>query len=266
MPAKGEKYFFISSLGKGLRVLELLAEKKELGVSDVARYLGSNRSGSHRVLATLKELGYVEKNKNKHYRLTFKIMEMGFKHVSRLEIRQIVRPHMEQLSKAFNETINLGYFDGQDIFHVDKIDSSEILRIDSPLGSKAPAYCTALGKSILAFLPQADLKAYLSSVRLKPHGPNTITSKKKLLEELTHIRQTGIAVDNEELSPDLRCVACNIFSHNRLFPYAISVSGPAFRHTDERIEQIKVFLKEQCKKISEKLGDFNSQQIKQHQS
>lgn len=254
MPAQGEKYFFISSLAKGLSVIELLVDKGDLSVTEVANHLGYNRAGSHRFLATLQQLGYVEKNTANRYQLTFKIMEMGLRIASQLEIRQVARPYMEKLSSAFNETVNLGYFDGRDVLHVDKIDSREILRIDSVLGSRAPAYCTALGKVILAFLPDDELDRFLTDVKLAPRGPNTITSRKKLLGELDRIRQQKIAVDNEELATGLRCVAAPIFDHSGRSRYAISVSGPAVRHTPDRIEQIHPLVKDVCEEISRKLG------------
>ena len=179
-----KKYFHINSLEKGTKVLELLAEKGELSVTKVAEHLGLNRTGSHRFLATLRELGYVEKNQDNRYQLTFKMLELGMKMANRFEIRREARSYMQQLSIAFRETVNLGFRDGLEILHLDKIDSLEILRMDSPVGSRAPAYCTALGKASLAFLPKNELDALLNGVKLKSYGPNTITSKDKLRHEL----------------------------------------------------------------------------------
>jgi DNA-binding transcriptional ArsR family regulator len=104
MPVSGEKYFFIGSLAKGIKIMELLAEQKQLTVSGVAKLLGSNRAASHRFLATLRELGYVEKDEEDRYRLTFKVFELGMKVANRFEIRQIARPLMQELALAFRET------------------------------------------------------------------------------------------------------------------------------------------------------------------
>ncbi|MGD8367709.1 MAG: IclR family transcriptional regulator [Desulfobacterales bacterium] len=254
MPARGKQYFFISSLGKGLRILELLAEKHALTVSEAARYLDTNRAGSHRFLATLRELGYVEKDEEERYRLTFRLAELGMKVVNRHEILRVARPYLLELSSAFNETVNLGHFDRGDILHLDKIDSKEILRMDSEIGSRAPAYCTALGKAVLAFLTEAELADYFKSVKLKPHGPNTITSRRRLRSEIEQIRSCGYAVDDEELAPGLRCLSAPVFDHtNRAF-YAVSVSGPAMRMTPERIEKMHPLVTRTCQRLSEKLG------------
>jgi DNA-binding IclR family transcriptional regulator len=253
MPANKEKYYQIASLEKGMRVMELLSAQNELSVSAVAAQLGFNRAASHRFLATLRDLGYVEQNENHRYHLTFKVLELGMKVANRFEIRTVARGYMQELSRAFNETVNLGYWKEQRVFHLDKIDSPEILRIDTPLGSWAPAYCTALGKSILAYLPQDELETYLKSVRLVPHSPCTITSKKKLRQELIKILQQGYAVDDEELSLGLRCVAAPVFEHTGHVRYALSVSAPSSRMPLETIEKVQQKIRDVCRRLSAKL-------------
>lgn len=251
-----KKYFHIHSLEKGTKVLELLAEKGELTVTKVAEHLGLNRAGSHRFLSTLRELGYVEKNQDNRYQLSFKILELAMKMANRFEIRREARPYMQQLSIAFRETVNLGLRDGLDILHLDKIDSLEILRMDSPVGSRAPVYCTALGKASLAFLPQNELDILLNGVKLKPYGPNTITSKKKFRQELEKIRKQGYAIDDEELAYGLRCVAAPIFDHTGLPRYSISVAGPAMRFTEKRMQQIQQTVRKVCGELSKRMGKF----------
>ncbi len=252
-----KKYFFISSLAKGLDVLELLAEKGELSVSEVARHLGQNRTGSHRFLATLKELGYVEQNRSNKYHLTFKMLEFGMKRSNRLGIKNIALPYMKALSKAFGETINLGVRDGHNIFHLEKIDSKEILRVDSPIGSSAPVYCSALGKTIIAFMDPEELDSLLSTVEFKPMGPNCISSVDELKKELEKVREQGFAVDDEELVSGLRCIAAPVFDKTGAVPYAISVSGPTMRMTKERVDEVQENLKKSCHELSRQLGQLN---------
>ncbi len=254
MTADKEKYYRIASLEKGVRVIELLAEEKALTVSEVAKRLDFNRAASHRFLATLRDLGYVEKNQDGRYQLTFRVLEMGVKVAARSEIRQEARPFMQSLSAAFKETVNLGYWDGKDILHIDKIDSPEILRIDAPLGTKTPAYCTALGKAVLAHLPDAERNAYLNKVRLAPNGPNTIVSRKKLREELNLTRGRGYAVDDEELARGLRCVAAPVFDHAGQARYAVSVSFPSMRLSMEDVDRVHPTITDACRKLSAHLG------------
>ncbi|MEW5721745.1 MAG: IclR family transcriptional regulator [Thermodesulfobacteriota bacterium] len=254
MPSPGENYFFISSLAKGIKVLEILSEKDALTVSDVARQLGANRASSHRFLATLRELGYVQQVQDKRYRLTFKLFEMGFRFANRFEIREVARPYLQELSLAFNETVNLGYLDGLDVLHIDKIDGREILRVDSPLGSRAPVYCTALGKAMLSVMPQDELHNLLDRLVLKKQGPNTITSIKILIKELDKTRKRGFAVDDCEMAAGLRCIAAPVYDHTGRASHAISVSGPALRITNERLEEIHPVVRRVGRELSEKLG------------
>ena len=110
MPAKGKKYFQIASLEKGVKILELLAVHEELTVSKVAELMDLNRAGSHRFLATLRELGWVEKNEQGRYQLTFRILELGMAVANRFEIRQVARPFMQTLSTASRETVRRSWW------------------------------------------------------------------------------------------------------------------------------------------------------------
>jgi DNA-binding IclR family transcriptional regulator len=161
---------------------------------------------------------------------------------------------MQRLSMMFKETINLGLFKNREIVHIDKIDSLEVLRMDSALGDKAPAYCTGLGKAILAFLPQHELDDYLDSVEMLPLAPNTITTRDELIAELARIRKNGYAVDDEELNAGLRCIAAPIFDHNQYPAYAISISGPAMRLTHRALEEIKEMLLTASTDLSHAMG------------
>ncbi|MEA3435761.1 MAG: IclR family transcriptional regulator [Thermodesulfobacteriota bacterium] len=251
-----KKYFFISSLSKGLDVLELLADKDELSVSEVARFLGYNRTGSHRLLATLRELGYVEQNQSNKYHLTFKMLGLGMKLARRFEIRRVALSYMQELFAESGETVNLGIRDGFNVMHLEKIDSREILRIDIQIGSSAPLYCTALGKSILAFLPQKEKDETIAGMELKPMGPNTITSKKKLIKNLDEIKTKGYAKDNEELASGLRCLSAPVFDRTGYARYSISISGPATRLTDQRIDKLKGSIIKVCRNLSKHMENL----------
>jgi DNA-binding IclR family transcriptional regulator len=251
-------YYKINSVEKTIKILELLAEKGEVSVAEAAAKLGMNRSTCHRFLVTLRELGYVVQNRLSHYRLSFRIYELGMKVADRLQVRQIAYPYLQELSSLFNETINLGYWDNNEIIHLDKIDSTEILRIDPGIGSRVPAYCTGLGKAILAFLPEEDLNNFLKSVPLKDMTPNTITKKEKLVQELERIRKQGFAVDREELSIGLRCVASPVFDYTNYPSYSVSVAGPSSRMTKDKITVMKEEVKRVGRELSKSLGQMQS--------
>ena len=143
---------------------------------------------------------------------------------------------------------------GHAIAHLDKINSKEVLRLDVGMGATAPAYCTGLGKAILAFLPENELDDYLASTELVAISSKTITSRSKLRAEILKIRKRGYAVDDEELSLGLRCVAAPVFDHTGTASYALSVSGPTQRMKRERIKAIQQRLIPICQSISRQIG------------
>ncbi len=254
MPSKGEKYYFVSSLAKGLRILEQLAASGEMSAARVAAHLNTSRAASHRFLTTLRDLGYVEKTKEGRFRLTFKVLELGMRKLEGFEIRHIAHPYMQEAAHAFGETVNLGHWDGRAIVHVDKINSIEILRLDVGLGAVTPAYCTGLGKAVLAYLPEVEFEGYLNAVTLVAMTPRTITDPQTLKVEIQGVRERGYAVDDEELSLGLRCVGVPIFDYTGRPAYAMSVSAPTLRMPDEKIEAIQIKLRSLCREISLQIG------------
>lgn len=254
MPSKGEKYYFVASLAKGLRVLELLAVNGDMSVSRMAACLDTSRAASHRFLTTLRDLGYVEKTEAGRFRLSFKVVELGMRKLDGFEIRHTAHPYMQEIAIAFGETVNLGHWDGRAVVHLDKINSRDVLRLDVGMGAVAPAYCTGLGKAILAFLPDDELDDYLAATPLAAVSPKTITDPAKLRNDINRIRRRGYAVDNEELSLGLRCVAAPVFDHTGRPTYAVSVSGPAQRMKKDRIDAIQARLVPLCRRISRQIG------------
>lgn len=254
MPSKGKKYYFVSSLAKGLRVLEHLASNGEMSASRMAGYLDTSRAASHRFLSTLRDLDYVEKTEEGQFRLTFKVVELGMKKLDGFEIRHSVHPYLQEMAHTCGETVNLGHWDGSAIVHLDKINSTETLRLDVGLGALAPAYCTGLGKAILAFLPDRELEDYLQSVAWVAMSPKTIMTPEKLKIDIQKIRKRGYSIDDEELSLGLRCVAAPVFDHTGRPTYALSVSGPTQRMSKKKINTILTTLLPLCRRISRKIG------------
>jgi DNA-binding IclR family transcriptional regulator len=254
MSSTKEKYYFVASLAKGLSILELLAERGNMSASQVASHLQTNRAAAHRFISTLRDLGYVDKSHDGKFCLSFKTLELGMKKLDGFEIRRLANPYMQEVALAFKETVNLGHWDRGTVVHLDKINSTEILRMDLGLGAQAPAYCTGLGKAILAFLPEVELNLYLQSVEFEQFTPRTITSPEQLLDEIDRIRAHGYAVDDEELSLGLRCIAAPVLDYTGRPAYAMSVSGPTQRMSNERILIIKEKLLSVCQRLSRRTG------------
>jgi len=229
MNGSDRKYYQISSLEKGLKALEVIVENGELSVTRTAALLSLNRASAHRFISTLRDLGYVRKNPHNHYEATFKLLELGMKQANKFEIRRLAKPLMRDLAAKFDETVNLGLLDQGQMVYLDKVESRELLRMDSGVGTTCQPQTTALGKAMLAFLPADELEEHLRAAEWAALTPNTIVSPDQFRKELDNVRRLGYAVDNEELAQGLYCLGAPIFDFNGYPSYALSVSGPVGR-------------------------------------
>jgi DNA-binding IclR family transcriptional regulator len=250
----GRPYYQVATLGKGLDVLELVAERGPLSVSEAARRLGLNRASAHRFLATLRQWGYLRQGEDGLYGLSSKLLELGRRAVARPELTRLARPHLLELAGRFQETVNLGVWDHGEVLHIDKIDSPEILRTDQPVGGRAPAYATALGKALLAGLPPSELEAYLDGVELRALTPKTLTTPEVLRREIRRCRRRGWAVDNEELVAGLRCVGAAAADHRGRPVCALSLSAPSIRMTRARMQEMQAEVARAAASLSQALG------------
>jgi len=201
------------SLERGLAMLSAFKPATpELGISDLARELGLTRSTSHRYAATLARLGYLQQNpQTRKYRLGPRVLDLGFSAINSMELRQIALPDLQQLSDATGHTVNMAVLDGLDIVYVERCRSASIgqreIDLNLHVGSRLPAYCTSMGKVLLADLNVDELEERLERMELAQRGPNTITSPSRLREELARVRRDGMAVNDEELAYGLRSIA-----------------------------------------------------------
>ncbi len=207
---------YSQSLERGLAILSTFRSSRPLlGVSDLSRAVGLNRSTTHRYVATLASLGYLQQDAaTRKYRLGPRVLDLGFSAINSMELREISFPHLRQLSDETGHTANLAVLDGSDIVYVERCRSTRQgqreIDLDLHLGSRLPAYCTSLGKVLLAHLPAERLSAVLDEVQFAPRGPNTIVDRTAFVRELGRVREAGLAVNNEELAYGLRSIAAPI--------------------------------------------------------
>jgi DNA-binding IclR family transcriptional regulator len=250
----------LQALDRGLRVIAELARAPELGVTALARLVGVNKSTVYRILTTLKSHRFVSQNPvTGKYALGIRAFEVGAAVANRFGLLERASPEMELLAQRFNETVNLAVLDQSEIVYLHKIESSEPLRLGLRVGTRVPAYCSALGKVLLASLDPHDLAEWLAKVashgRFEVYTPRTISDSSALAGELEAIRRRGYSVDDEEYRAGIRCVAAPVHDHMRRPIAAVSVAGPAFRLTMTRVtEEIGPALAEACARISQSLG------------
>jgi IclR family pca regulon transcriptional regulator len=207
---------YSQSLERGLALLASFSSARPLlGVSELARDVGLSRSTAHRYIATLAALGYLDQDvATRKYRLGLRVLDLGFSAINSMELRQISAPHLQRLSDETGHTVNMAVLDGPDIVYVERCRSAQRgqreIDLDLHVGSRLPAYCTSMGKVLLAHLPTDRRDALLRDVQLSQRGPNTLTSRTALLAELRRVHEEDLAVNNEELAFGLRSIAAPV--------------------------------------------------------
>jgi IclR family pca regulon transcriptional regulator len=222
---------FSQSLERGLAILASFKPANPLlGISELARALDLNRSTAHRYVGTLASLGYLEQDgSTRKYRLGPRVLDLGFSAINSMELPELARPRLQHLSDETGLTVNMAILDGPDIVYVERVRSarrgqSEI-DLNLHVGSRLPAYCTSMGKVLLAFLPDEARAAALDATELVRRGPNTLTQRRRLEAELNRVRESGIAVNNEELAHGLRSIAVPIRGRSGAAEAAINIAA-----------------------------------------
>ena len=218
---------------KAFTVLEALAHTAEpIGVTALARMANLGKSNVHRLLQTLQELGYIRKTDEGAYTATLRIWELGSQIFSRLSVRDLARPYMALLAEVSKETVHLSVLEQHQVLYIDKIDSKEPVRAYTQLGGRAPAYCTATGKVMLAFLGDEEVSACF--VDVQQFTPRTIVNRARFADEARQVRQRRYAINRGEWRADVLGLAAPIVAGGGNVQGAIGVSGPASRlHVDD---------------------------------
>jgi DNA-binding IclR family transcriptional regulator len=200
-----------------------------LGVSEIAQSLGYTKSNVHRLLQSLCVAGWVLRHSNRGvYDLSLRVWEVGVKRLSTLNLGQIGYHHASELARATEESVHIAVLEQAEVVFLETIDTPKPVRTYTPVGGRAPAYCTATGKAILAFMPEADIRPLLS--RLRRFTDRTITDRARLFGELAQIRRRGYAANHGEWQQDVHGLAAPIFAEtSRSVVGSIGLSGPANR-------------------------------------
>jgi IclR family pca regulon transcriptional regulator len=220
---------YSQSLKRGLAILGCFTpERPVLGIADIADELEMSRSTTHRYVITLVALGCLEQGASRKYRLGLRGTDLGRAALECTGISQHSHPLLEGLRQRTGCTVSVAVLEGASIRYVDRAGSfrSEQSKIDLGLapGSRLPAHCTAMGKLLLAHLPDSEQISLTAEMRLDKHGPNTITSEDALLAELDKICGEGFAVNDQELAQDLYAIAAPLSNGEGTVVAAISLA------------------------------------------
>jgi len=237
-------------------VLELFTEQAEtLSIKEIAEKLHTRPGTIFPILATLAQYGYLERHsENKKYSLGLALLGRGTLVLRRLDIRDRAQPYLKELLISCNENVHLAILDNREVMYIDRKEAGPSLMIRSYIGKRVPAYCTALGKALLAFLDDRNREHFLKTEKLERLTDNTITSAEDLVAELEKVRKDGFAIDNEEFQRGGICIGAPIKSYQDKVVAAVSVSIPKSRFSDERAEKISREVKRTALNISRSLG------------
>ncbi len=246
----------VQSVVRALRLVDALgARRGEVGIGELSGQVGLHVSTVHRLLATLVQQGYCRQNpETGRYALGAKVSRLAESYLGQTDLRQVARPFLERLCRETGETANVVALDGREALYLDKAESPQNLRIFSRIGHRAPLYCTAVGKVLLAHRPWPEGKALIGRGPLKALTRHTNTSLDALRRELERVRTEGFAVDLEECEEGACCLAVPVLNAQDCIEAALSVSGPSVRMTPKRLRALVPLMRSLGGELSARLG------------
>jgi IclR family pca regulon transcriptional regulator len=214
---------FMLSLARGLRVIESFEGHPEgRSIVEIAHSTELSRAAIRRILLTLELLGYVERSRQV-YRLRTQVLRLGFSFLSSSSVIEAARPVLEHISEQLHESSSMSMLDGGDIVYVARSAASRILAAGLSVGSRLPAYCTSMGRVLLAALPDDELDSYLHGLKPKAYTAKTITRIPLLRKAILQVRRNGFAIVDEELEAGLRSIAVPVSTRSNRLVAAINV-------------------------------------------
>lgn len=245
----------VQSLDRGIKILEILRSRKSAGVTEIAMELDVNKSTAFRLIDTLRQNNLVDQDPvTDKYRLSGGILRFGNAFLNNTRVVDLGQPYMEELARRIKENVHLCVFTNNRVIVISQVKSAEMIEVNASIGGREPIYCSAVGKTILAFLPENTREEILSTVELVVYTQKTITDRAALDECLAKVRRQGWAIDDEELTHGVRCIAAPIFNHAGRVVYSLGISALATRITDQKITWYAEHVKETADVISRKLG------------
>jgi IclR family transcriptional regulator, KDG regulon repressor len=250
----------VQSIQRAFKLLEVLGNADEhLSITEIARHSDLPLATTHRLLSTMASLGYVEKSpETNKYTLGVRILQLRGAVIEQLNLGVQAMPVMKALMHRVGETVHLAVYDQGEIVYIERVEGLQTHGMYTRIGKRAPAHCTALGKAMIAFLPQSLWYHDVVERRgLKHFSDTTITSIDALCDELERIRVHGYAIDNGETGEPVRCCAAPIRDYTGQVVAAISISGPQSRVAPARIGELSDSVCWASDLVSRKLGFFD---------
>lgn len=240
---------------KLFNVLEALSENGPSSLSDLSKLLLLNKTTTFRILSSLIYMGYAKQDpENSKYYLTFKICNIANQMIEKIDIVKIARPYIEDLVNSTGETVHLVEIDGIHAIYIDKIESStNSIRMVSKVGRTVPLISSAVGKALLCEMDDSKISDIWNSSDIIRHTNHTITTYDNFIKEIELTRKRGYALDNEENEVGVRCIAVSFKDHSKEPKYALSISAPISRMSDDKINELSEYILHIKEKLSKEL-------------
>lgn len=228
---------FMTSLARGLAVVRAFSDsRKPQTIAQISQKTGIPRAAVRRCLHTLKQLGYVDAELN-NFSLRPKVLTLGYSYLSSTPLTVSSQPYLNNISRELGESSSLAVLDDGEVLYVARSAASRVMSVALNTGSRLPAYCTSLGRVMLANLPPQELDAYFTRVKLRPMTEHTVVNQKRLREILAGVRRDGYALIDEELELGLRSIAVPVRGASGQVLAALNVGAQAARVSAEKMKQ-----------------------------
>ena len=257
MVRRKEPSSVIKAVNSALDLLEeFKGDKDELGVTELSKRLNIHKNKVFRLLATLETKGYIEQNKaTENYRLGVKSLKLGQTFIKQIGLVPPVKPFLKEIVKQCNEMAYIGIIRQNSVICLDVEESNQAVKVTNHVGLRLPIHCTAIGKAQIAYATEGELEKLSVLDNMERFTPNTIVNKVEFIKHIKEVARQGYALDNEEYSPGVKCVAVPIRDYTGRVVGGISVPGPSYRMTDAILKrEIIPIVKIAGEKASKSLG------------
>ncbi|MDB5879748.1 IclR family transcriptional regulator domain-containing protein [Noviherbaspirillum suwonense] len=228
---------FMTSLARGLAVVRAFSDqRRSLTIAQISHKTGIPRAAVRRCLYTLKRLGYADSEANNFF-LKPKILSLGYSYLSSTPLTVSAQPCLNGISRALNESCSLAVLDNDEVLYVARSATSRVMSIALNTGSRLPAYCTSLGRVLLANLSDEALQRYFDTVKLRAYTERTVVSVARLREILSEVRVSGYSVVEEELEVGLRSIAVPVRGASGVVHAALNIGAQATRVSTRQMEE-----------------------------
>ncbi|MBI2822797.1 MAG: IclR family transcriptional regulator [Acidobacteria bacterium] len=244
-----------TAVERALAILEAIAQRDGLTNSQISRKLGIPKSSASYILRTLERRGYVRRERSSgRYRIGLHVLSLSRGILRGLDIREVALPVLRHLVERSHLSAHLAMLDHGEMVYIEKVDAPGFIKMDTWVGRRMAVHSTAVGKALIAYSPEGEVEELIQEQRLKRRTPKTLTVQQRFVQELERVRSHGYAVDDEENSIGVRCVAAPLFDDQGRVLASVGVTGTTSQLHKADLPQVAELVKDAARKISQRFA------------